>query len=53
MVSKHPINEKILKNDFGINKIGLINQILLNLTSCSEKYIKRLKNKNIENLKYM
>ena len=53
MVSKHPINEKILKNDFGINKIGLINQILLNLTSCSKKYIKRLKNKNIENLKYM
>ena len=48
MVSKNPITEDILKNDFGLNKIGHIKRIMLNLVSCSENYIKKLKNKNIE-----
>ena len=52
MFSKHPINEDILKNNFGINKIGYIKRIMLNLTSCSENYIKKLKNKKVELKKY-
>ena len=52
MVSKYPINENILKNDFGINNIGVINRIIQNLSLCSEKYIKKLKNKTTENNYY-
>lgn len=48
MVSKNPITEDILKDDFGLNKIGHIKRIMLNLVSCSENYIKKLKRKNIE-----
>ena len=48
MASKNPITEDILKNDLGLNKIGHIKRIMLNLISCSENYIKQLKNKNIE-----
>ena len=52
MVSKNPITEDILKNEFGLNKIGHIKRILLNLQSCSENYILRLKNKNKESQYY-
>ena len=52
MASKQPITENILKNDFGLNKIGHIKRIMLNLKSCSENYIKKLKNKRIENNNY-
>ena len=48
MFSKNPITEEILKNDFGLTKIGHIKRIMLNLVSCSENYIKKLKHKNIE-----
>ena len=48
MASKNPITEEILKNDFGLNKIGHIKRIMLNLISCSENYINHLKNKNID-----
>ena len=48
MASKQPINEEILKNDFGLYKIGYIKRIMLNLSSCSENYIKKLKNKKVE-----
>ena len=48
MASKNPITEDILKNDFGLTKIGHIKRIMLNLVSCSENYIKNLKRKNIE-----
>ena len=46
MVSKNPITEEILKNDFGLSKIGHIKRIMLNLLNCSQNYIKRLKNIN-------
>ena len=49
MVCNNPITEDILKNDFGLNKIGHIKRIMLNLKDCTENYIKRLRNKNIEN----
>ena len=52
MVSKNPITEDMLKNEFGLNKIGHIKRILLNLQSCSENYILRLKNKNKESQYY-
>ena len=52
MVSKFPLTEDVLKTDFGINKIGHIKRIMLNLVSCSENYIQRLKYKNIENKYY-
>ena len=51
MASKHPINEDILRKEFGINKIGLINRIMVNLSICSENYIKRLIQKNSEHYK--
>ena len=53
MASKYPINEDILKKEFGINKIGLINRIMINLSKCSENYIKKLKKKDIENNFYI
>ena len=49
MISKHPITEDILKNDFDISKIGHNKRIMLNLLTCSEYYIKKLKNKNSNN----
>ena len=49
MISKYPITEEILKKDFGIGKIGHNKRIMLNLISCSENYIKKLKNKNNNN----
>ena len=52
MVSKNPITEEILKNDFGLSKIGHIKRIMLNLLNCSQNYIKRLKNNNGENKSY-
>ena len=52
MVSKNPITEEILKNDFGLSKIGHIKRIMLNLLNCSQNYIKRLKNNNGENNSY-
>ena len=52
MVSKNPITEDILKNDFGLSKIGHIKRIMLNLLNCSQNYIKRLKNNNGENKSY-
>ena len=52
MASRQPITEYILKNDFGLNKIGHIKRIMLNLNSCSENYIKKLKNKRTENNNY-
>ena len=52
MVSKNPITEEILKNDFGLNKIGHIKRIMLNLLNCSQNYIKRLKNNSGENKSY-
>ena len=52
MASKHPINEDILKKEFGINKIGLINRIMINLSTCTENYIKRLAKKKDENNYY-
>ena len=45
MISKNPITEDILKNDFGISKLGHNKRIMLNLMTCSENYIKKLKNK--------
>ena len=45
MISKNPITEDILKNDFGISKLGHNKRIMLNLMTCSETYIKKLKNK--------
>ena len=52
MVSKNPITEEILKNDFGLNKIGHIKRIMLNLLNCSQNYIKRLKSINGEDKSY-
>ena len=52
MVSKNPITEEILKNDFGLSKIGHIKRIMLNLLNCSQNYIKRLKNNSGENKSY-
>ena len=49
MISKNPITEDILKNDFGISKIGHNKRIMLNLLTCSEYYIKKLKNRNSNN----
>ena len=52
MVSKNPITEEILINDFGLSKIGHIKRIMLNLLNCSQNYIKRLKNNSGENKSY-
>ena len=52
MVSKNPITEEILKNDFGLSKIGHIKRIMLNLLNCSQNYIKRLKSINGEDKSY-
>ena len=52
MFSKNPITEDILKNDFGMIKIGHIKRIMLNLVTCSENYIKRLRHKNVDNKYY-
>ena len=52
MESRSPITEEILKNDFGINKIGHIKRIMLNLINLSKNYIKRLKNRNKDNNSY-
>ena len=52
MISKNPITEDILKNDFGLSKIGHIKRIMLNLLNCSQNYIKRLKNINGEDQSY-
>ncbi len=52
MASKHPINEDIIKNDFGINKIGYINRILVNLSFGSENYIKSLKKVDLKDKSY-
>ena len=52
MVSKHPINEDILKNDFGVNKIGHVKRIMLNLISCFENYVTKLKNRTNDNKNY-
>ena len=52
MVSKNPITEDILKNDFGLSKIGHIKRIMLNLLNCSQNYIKRLKSINGEDKSY-
>ena len=52
MISKNPITEDILKDDFGITKIGHIKRIMLNLVTCSKNYIKRLKHKNVDNKYY-
>lgn len=49
MVSKHPINEDILKKDFGVNKIGHVKRIMLNLIISSENYVKKLKNRTNDN----
>ena len=49
MISKNPITEDILKNDFGISKLGHNKRIMLNLMTCSENYIKKLKNKTNNN----
>ena len=49
MISKHPITEDIFKYDFGISKMGHNKRIMLNLLTCSEYYIKKLKNKNSNN----
>ena len=49
MASKHPINEDILKKEFGINKIGLINRIMINLSTCSENYIRKLAKRDENN----
>jgi len=52
MISKNPITEEILKNDFGLSKIGHIKRIMLNLLNCSQNYIKRLKSINGEDKSY-
>ena len=52
MVSKNPITEDILKNDFGLSKIGHIKRIMLNLENCSQNYIKRLKSIDGEDKNY-
>ena len=52
MVSKNPINEDILKNDFALSKIGHIKRIMLNLMNCSQNYIKRLKSINGDDKSY-
>ena len=52
MASKYPINGDILIKEFGINKIGIINQVMLNLSTCSENYIKNLVKKDFENNNY-
>ena len=52
MVSKHPINEDILKKDFGVNKIGHVKRIMLNLIISSENYVKKLKNRTNDNKNY-
>ena len=43
MVSKYPMTEDILKNDFGLNKLGYIKKIMINLINNSQNYIKKLK----------
>ena len=52
MLSQNPITEDILKNDFGMTKIGHIKRIMLNLVTCSENYIKKLKHRNVDNKYY-
>ena len=52
MISKNPITEDILKNDFGLSKIGHIKRIMLNLLNSSQNYIKRLKNLTGEDKSY-
>ena len=49
MVSKHFINEDILKKDFGVNKIEHVKRIMLNLIISSENYVKKLKNRTNDN----
>ena len=45
MMSKYPITEDILKNDFEITKIGHINRIIQGLNENAKKYFKTLQNK--------
>ena len=52
MITKNPITEEILKNEFGIDKIGYVKRIMLNLITCSQNYIKRLQNRNTDNNYY-
>ena len=54
MASKNPITEDIIKNDFGIEKIGHLQRIMISLKEESKKYVGSLtkkenndKNKNI------
>ena len=54
MASKNPITEDIIKNDFGIEKIGHLQRIMISLKEESKKYVGNLtkkenkdKNKNI------
>ena len=48
MKSKQPITEDLLKKKFGIFKIMDNKKIILNLESCSDIYINRLKNNSID-----
>ena len=54
MASKNPVTEDIIKNDFGIEKIGHLQRIMISLKEESKKYVGSLtkkenndKNKNI------
>ena len=54
MISKNPMTEEILREDFGLDKIGHIKRIMINLKSCSEQYIAKLKQKKkCDNYKYI
>ena len=48
MISKFPITEDVLKNDFGLKDIEHIKIIILNLKSRSQNYIHKLYKNNID-----
>ena len=52
MECENPITEDMLKKDFGFNEIEHIKRIILNLKDCSKNYVKRLRNRNVDNINY-
>ena len=49
MISKNPMNEDILKNDLGIDKIGHVQRIMISLKEEAKKYVDRLEKKSNKN----
>ena len=48
MISKYPITEDVLENDFGMKNTEHIKKIMLNLKNRSQNYIHKLYKKNID-----